>query len=310
MIFPQSNEWHRFVEFLQQLSNKAVNQYYNPYRAFVWADSIPLDSYWMSPDLLSVYGTEYMDTLDEVTLYRLSKWESIHFYSLNVHGIRDLLLEVVARIHQPGFETVSDFLHHFIGEENEHMWFFSQFCLRYGGKIYPVAKLPDQAKQMNPPEIETFLVFAKILILEEMVDFFNVRMARDGHLHEIIQQVNRMHHQDEARHIAFGRRLLALWYGELQKQFDETMESYLENRLKAYIRYCINNFYNPHVYLDAGIRDAFNLRMQLLHAEGRKKIERQYTNKMMAYFVKTGVFRDEKLPDVISSIPSRLVVGG
>src|SRR5713101_2272728 len=110
---------------LQRLVAASVSGYYNPYVTFEWPAELPPEQWWMSPDLLTVDDTPLMGELDGNTLRALSKWESINFYSLNVHGIRELLVEVVRRVHTPGFEEMSEFFHHFTGEENEHMWFFA-----------------------------------------------------------------------------------------------------------------------------------------------------------------------------------------
>src|SRR5439155_16372831 len=118
------------------LSAQSIEDYYNPYKTFEWPDSLPENMWWMSPELTTTAGTELDDELDLEQRRRLSRVESINFYSLNVHGIRELLIEVTRRIHTTEFATPSEFFHHFIGEENEHMWFFAEFCLRYGGKIY------------------------------------------------------------------------------------------------------------------------------------------------------------------------------
>ncbi|MEU9366208.1 diiron oxygenase [Streptomyces avermitilis] len=129
---------------VERLARASVDDYYNPYQKFEWPDAIPQDAMWMSPHLLTVHGTAEADGLTSEQLRELSRWESIHFYSLNVHGIRELLLEVVQRIHTPGFEVPTPFFHHFLGEENEHMWFFAEFCLRYGKKAVrrPLAPVP------------------------------------------------------------------------------------------------------------------------------------------------------------------------
>ena len=39
--------------------------------------------------------------------------ESIWFYSFNVHGERHLLRDVLNCMHSPGYEDVSDYMHHF-----------------------------------------------------------------------------------------------------------------------------------------------------------------------------------------------------
>ena len=36
------------------------------------------------------------------------------------------------------------------------------------------------------------------------MDAFDIKMAEDARLPALVQQINRVHHHDEARHIAFG----------------------------------------------------------------------------------------------------------
>ena len=42
--------------------------------------------------------------MDQEQLFTAVQVESVNFYSLNVHGIRELLIEVAKRIHTTGFE--------------------------------------------------------------------------------------------------------------------------------------------------------------------------------------------------------------
>jgi hypothetical protein len=91
-------------QMLDRIIGLSIDTYYNPYKTFQWPDELPDAQWWMSPGLMTVAGTPYAEELSEAQLMTLSKWESIHFYSLNVHGIRELLLEVVKRIHTPGFD--------------------------------------------------------------------------------------------------------------------------------------------------------------------------------------------------------------
>ncbi|GAA3656954.1 diiron oxygenase [Streptomyces sp. S1A] len=286
----------RFQEVLDRLSTKSIEDYYNPYQEFVWPDRLDENRMWMSPELLTPYGTPLFDELGEETLRRLSKWESVNFYSLNVHGIRELLIEVVRRIHMPGFEVPSDFFHHFIGEENEHMWFFAEFCRRYGNKIYPSTAM--RADSDWEPEVENFLVFARILFFEELVDHYNTRMAQDETLCDTIRQVNRIHHQDESRHIAFGRELVSLLHTRMRETVGPERLAEVEAYLKRYVVFSLNSLYNPHVYRDAGIPDPLALRNALLGDERRREIERRSIRKPLAFFLKTGIFSDDVLPAV------------
>jgi hypothetical protein len=277
----------RFLEILERLSSKSVEDYYNPYKLFEWPDQLPQNMWWMSPELTTTYGTAAAERMTEEQLYALSRYESINFYSLNVHGIRELLIEVTRRIHTSGFETPSEFFHHFIGEENEHMWFFAEFCLRYGNKIY---RQPAGATVEIPrSDVESLLVFARILIFEELVDHFNSKMALDTRLHETIRAINRIHHQDESRHIAFGRELVSALFTEVKKNSTEQELADVSAYIKRYMKYSFESLFNPQVYRDAGIEKPQELRRELLEAPTRAEFEQNVFRKTSKFLEKVGI---------------------
>ncbi|MFF6775357.1 diiron oxygenase [Streptomyces sp. NPDC012637] len=280
----------RFRGILDRLATKSIDDYYNPYRLFEWPDRLPEDMWWMSPELTTTYGTEWAEKLTPQQLHTLSKHESINFYSLNVHGIRELLVEVVNRIHTAGFETPSEFFHHFIGEENEHMWFFAEFCLRYGKKIY---KQPAGGAEGAAPseKIQSLLVFARILIFEELVDHFNSAMAEDERLHETIRGINRIHHQDESRHIAFGRELVGLLHQDLKQTATEQELDDVSDYLRRYMKHSFESLYHPQVYRDAGLENPHAVRRALLESPARAEAEQRTFRKTARYLEKTGIIR-------------------
>ncbi|MEU7409998.1 diiron oxygenase [Streptomyces sp. NPDC042638] len=256
------------VETLDKLVADSTDHHYSPYTRFDWVDELAEEQWWMTPDLLTVAGTRHARELDDKVLMRLSKWESVNFFSLNIHGIRELLIEVTRRIHTRGFELPSEFFHRFLGEENGHMWFFAQFCLRYGGKIYPDKSLPVATAEEDAA-VANFLVFARILIFEELVDHFNIRMGRDTLLHPLIREVNQVHHDDEWRHIIMGRKLVGLLYEPLRARGDQELRTRLDLYLRRYITASAQSLYNPTVYRDAGIPEAFAFREELLRDPAR-----------------------------------------
>jgi hypothetical protein len=287
MVSELINSDDRFLQILDRLTNKSIEDYYNPYRLFAWPDSLPDSMWWMSPELTTTHGSPLGKSLTEEQLFALSKYESINFYSLNVHGIRELLIEVTRRIHTRGFETPSQFFHHFIGEENEHMWFFAEFCLRYGGKIY---RQPAGANVEIPKsDVESLLVFARILIFEELVDHFNSRMAVDDRLHETIRAINRIHHQDESRHIAFGRELVTALYAQVKRTSTEHELAEISGYLRRYLTYSFESLFNPHVYRDAGLADPLDVRRRLLESPGRAEFEQSIFRKTSKFLEKIGI---------------------
>ena len=277
---------------LARINEMSVETYYNPYKMFQWPESLPDEQWWMSPDLTTVAGTRFMNDLPESQLMALSKWESIHFYSLNVHGIRELLLEVVKRVHAAGFEEESEFFHHFVGEENEHMWFFATFCLKYGKKIYPNKKLSFAIEDVHP-DIDSFLVFSRILIFEEIVDYFNLRMGKDETLHPIIQQVNSIHHMDESRHIAFGREIVKKLYDHIRRTQPEEKVRQAQDYVARYLAASIQSLYSPAVYRDAGIQNAYDMRTELMADPARLEADRKVMKRTMDFLMSNGILREE-----------------
>ncbi|GHH11280.1 diiron oxygenase [Streptomyces rubradiris] len=280
---------HDFRKLLDRLSAEAGGDQCDPYTALAWPPALPGDEYWFSPELLSVHGTEYADELSDEQLCVLSRWESVNFYSLGVHGIRELLIEVMRRLHTPGFEVPSGLFHRFVGEENEHMWFFATFCLKYGGRIYPDKKLrPPSADQ--DPALEDFLVFARILLFAQVVDHYNVRLAADTRLHPTIRQLNRNHHRDEGRHIAFGVRLVRLlWERLAESGLDEEGRRATGRHLTEYLRETMASFYSPAAYRDAGLADGPGLRKRLLDHPARQAAHARVLHRTTGFLHRIGV---------------------
>lgn len=276
---------------LQRICDLSEETYYNPYKLFEWPDSLPEEQWWMSQELVSTAGTRFEKELTEAQQMALSKWESVHFYSLNVHGIRELLLEVVSRVQMPEYDQESEFFHHFIGEENDHMWFFATFCHKYGGKIYPSKKLPFSIGETSS-NVETFLVFSRILIFEEIVDYFNIRMGRDESLHPIIRQVNQIHHQDESRHIAFGREIVRQLFEHMTEEESEEAVASAKEYVRRFLVASVESLYSPTVYRDAGLPEPYKMRNELLADPARRKYNRKIIKRTQDYFVKIGVLED------------------
>ncbi|MER5297379.1 diiron oxygenase [Streptomyces pharetrae] len=277
---------------LDRLEQLAESGYYNPYTMFDWPDKIEPDMPWMSESLTTLAGTPMWDELTREQQLALTRYEAINFFSLNIHGIRELMSEVVMRIHEKTYANVSEFLHHFIGEENEHMWFFAQFCLRYGGKLYPAQPTlkADSVEHLSPVARE-MIVFARILIFEEIVDYYNAHMATDQSLPHIAREINRVHHQDESRHVAFGRMIFTNLLGQVaERDPDEVpvVAEYLEN----YLQYSIGTLYNPAAYRDAGIPDALALRRRALEHPARVAAHDEVLKRTRKFLSKAGVGRE------------------
>jgi hypothetical protein len=281
-------------EVLDRLCNLSVERAYDPFRDFEWPASVPEQGMWMSEDLLSVHGTPYMAELTEEQRWSLSRWELVNFFSYNVHGIKELMQTVLFCIHKSGHETTSEYFHHFLDEENKHMWFFAEFCKRYGGKIYVSQNLPIQT--FAEDDIQSFIAFAKILIAEQIGDFYNARMMGDESLHPIVRKLNRVHHEDESRHIAMGLNVVRLMYQTIADKYPEETRRKIEAYLLGYMQFYLESFYNPSAYRDAGLQEPYEWRRKLIGAPERQKFHEKVLRRTTTFFENNGIIGQKMMP--------------
>ena len=235
-----------------RLSEASIKAYQSPYEAVEWPEAIDQDSWYFTPELLSLYGTPAWEAMDEKARKTLSFWEAINFFSLNINGEKPLIEGLAHRLYKGKVRTpVDDYLHHFLDEENKHMTWFGGFCRRYAGKIYPDKKLAFP-RQYAPGE-EDLLFFAKVMIFEEIVDVYNIRMSKDERLHPLARRINLLHHQDEARHLAFGRKMVKSVFEERKEAWGEAVVEGIRQYLAGYLRATWKEYYNPQAYADAGV---------------------------------------------------------
>jgi hypothetical protein len=218
-----------------------------------WPAAIPDDAWCMSPELVSLHGLPAWEALDESGRRRLAFFECVNFFTLNIHGERALMEGIARRLYARDLAGHAHYLHHFLAEENQHMTWFGGFCQRYAGKIYPDRKLVLPREQAGGEE--DVLFFARVLIFELLVDTFNRRMAKDERLHPLVREINRRHHEDESRHLAFGRLLVEDLWRRHAPAWSEATRAAVPAYLAAYLSATWKEYYNPDVYKDAGIAD-------------------------------------------------------
>ncbi|MCD9032937.1 diiron oxygenase [Luteimonas sp. Y-2-2-4F] len=258
-----------FASRVEQLIRLSRDRHVNSFAKIEWPDTVPDDAWWLSPELLSVHGTEYADALPERQLKLLSKWECINAFSLNVEGERELIALLSARLYAPDLPDIEAYIHHFIDEENKHLWFFGEFCRRYGGKIYS-SKKTGVADERFGHEMAFFLLFARIFIFEEIGGYYNVVAGGDERVAPFVRSIHQIHHADEARHITFGRAVLSQ-----SKEIAFAASGAAEREaavahLQRFVQVSIEALYQPAMYRDSGIEGGVALRRRLLQHPARR----------------------------------------
>ncbi len=278
----------RTVERLCELSKKSNA---NPYAEIGWAESLDREQWFTSPELISIEGTEAYERLGESERKRLSFFEAVNFFSLNIHGEKALIEGLARRLYLKGSDAISPYLHHFLDEENKHMACFGGFCTRYAGKIYPERKIAFPRQYADGEE--DFLFFVKVLVFEEIVDVHNARMSRDDRLVPLARAINLMHHRDETRHLAFGRKLVGAMFERCRERWSEATLRGVRETVGAHLAATWKEYFNPDVYRDAGFAEPYRVREQGFQHPRARERRREISRSCVRHLLDCGVLEEE-----------------
>lgn len=275
-----------------RLSKASCKKFYDVYNTFEWPAALQPGAWCMPPELISIYGTPVYETLDEATRMRLSLHEISNLFSLVLQGERLLVQGLAHRLYSTSNNhEITEYLHHFLDEENKHMVMFGEFCNRYIGKVYPEKKISSPKTYAKGEEEVVF--YCKVMVVEELGDYYNLIIEKDERVDALVREINKVHHVDEARHLAFGRVQLAELFAKYSPEWSpETLAGFRE-WLVAYLRASWGDYYNPAMYRDAGIADSYEVR-QMAMAHPVCTAQRQAASaKVVSYFIKTGLLAEE-----------------
>lgn len=279
-----------------RLTAQSREQFWNVYTDIEWPEALDTDRYAMTPELISIHGTELWDRLDEEQRRRLSLYEVANFFSLTLQGERPLVAGLSDRLYSKRVtQETTDYLHHFIDEENKHMIMFGMFLSRYVGKVYPEKKIALSREYKKGEEELAF--FCKVMVVEELGDYYNVKMMIDTSIDPTVKRVNWLHHRDESRHLGFGRRHLTELAEHWLAEWDDETKQGFSDWLGAYLKSSWNDFYNPTMYKDAGLPEAgfgsgYEIRKMALAHEATAEHRRKASKKLVNIFLRLGLLRE------------------
>ncbi len=283
---------HSAAELVDRLGAMSIERAWDPYTSFDWPESLdPEAEYYMSPELMSLYGTEAYEALNETDRKRLSFYEINNFFSFVLLGERPVVGGMTERMYRKDtMGPITDYLHHFIDEENKHMVMFSLFCNRYLGRIYPEKKLAID-REMAPGE-EDLVFYCRVLIVEELGDVYNRKMQEDSRINELVRQINEFHHRDEARHLAFGRAWAAELFERHTQDWSPAQLERFQDWLARYFASSWTDFYNPSVYRDAGLAGGYQLRQEAIAHPKQRAFRAEASDKLVRFFLKHGFLKE------------------
>jgi len=281
----------QFQSIVDRLCEISRNVFLNPHTAVEWPASIGDDEWCMAPELVSIFGTPAWEALTEAQQKKLAFFEAVNFFSMNINGEKALLEGLSKRLYTRERPEISPYIHHFVDEENKHMLYFWTFCQRYAGKTYPDKKLTLTG---NPsPKEADFLFFLKVLIFEEIVDIYNVRMSKDDRLPPVVRKINLLHHQDETRHLVFGRMIVKQLWEELAPTLPAERIAEIRDYTATYLQTTWREYYNPDVYRDAGLAEPYKVYQAALASEVTRAHRRKISEKCVRFLLDINVLTEE-----------------
>ena len=279
------------TELAVRLSKASRKKFWNVYSVFDWPEKLDHSHWFMPPELISLYGTPAWEKLDEEQRHKLSLFEMANLFSLTAQGEMPLVQGLIGQMYPHHDPDITEYLHHFLDEENKHMVMFTEFCRRYVGKVYLYKKIALPRKYEKGEEDVSF--FIKALTVEEIGDYYNVLAAKDERVHPIVREINALHHSDEARHIVFGREVMRSTFEEHSADWSKETLASVREWIANYLRSSWADFYNPAVYRDAGIPDGYAAREFALGSEVCRAHRKRASAKLVSFLLESGILEVE-----------------
>jgi len=109
-------------------------------------------------------------------------------------------------------------------------------------------------------------------------------MMQDSTLPPVVQKLNYVHHQDEKRHIAMGRRVVRMLHDDIVGKYPEEVNRRIDSYLRRYMDFFVQSLYNPSAYRDAGLPDPYEWRNNLISDPAREGFHGRVLRKPMRFF--------------------------
>jgi hypothetical protein len=246
----------------------------------------------MPPELISIHGTSAWDALDESQRKTLSKFELGNFFSLVLQGERPLVQGLSHRLYsRSNNKNITEYLHHFLDEENKHMVMFGEFCNRYIGKVYPEKKIALPREFAKGEEEVVF--FCKVMVVEELGDYYNVVIEKDERCDPLVREINRC---TMSTRRATWPSAASTWPSCSSSTAPGGRPSTLagfRQWLVDYLRASWGDYYNPTMYRDAGLADSYEMRQMAMAHPAGVALRRAASAKLVTYFIKNGLLTEE-----------------
>ncbi len=290
-----------------RLSLASENHAQSAFTRIDFPASLDADRALMPNGSISLSGHEIYATLQPDTRRKLGLLECVNFFSLNIHGEQALIKELIDRVYRrrssEESDSVSRYLQHFIQEENSHTFMLAEFCTRYYGRVIPEVSQANILARLSKPATD-LLFFARVYVLETLLDHINVLCMRDETLDPTVRAIHRSHHLDEARHLAFDRAIITQLMTRLGGDEDAVEIGSIRTLVSDYARYAAGQLVSPRVYRECGIPNALKLSHEVLASEAWRTFMAPWRMRLEEFFGSVGLHASVSLGSAQASTPT------
>ena len=200
---------HRERTAARLLGSSSKNSY-DPLLDIDWEADVDLDKAYMPFERVSLYGTELWDQLSQAQRVELSKHELASVAGTGL-WFEIALIHMLARYayHQDPQAAHTQYALTEIGDETRHVIMFAKAIERMGVPTYGPPRYVRQLARLYKATARGPVIFAPVLVAEEITDRLQRETMNDETLHPLIRMVNRIHVVEEARHVRFAREEVA-----------------------------------------------------------------------------------------------------
>lgn len=288
------------LALVDKLNNVSIKSMNFPLNDLPFSVAPPADELWMPEKMLSLYGTDLWSSLTDEQKIKLSQKEFSLLCSISCNGEKEAISDIAKLMLKKKFEHVRSYLSHLIREENNHIDMFVEFCQRYG-ELYRFRYIYTRGRQCDDQEFNDLLAIVHLIVFEELGNNLNVAMANDTSLPPLVRAINKLHVEEESRHIAFGRHLVTELAGQLIPSVTEETLKKLHDYVYQHIQSRHYEYHNATIYASIGISDAFGLRERLVQERDArfffrmKKNPEDGVNKLLNFLYSIDLIGDEHL---------------
>jgi hypothetical protein len=225
---------------------------HDPFTEVDW--ELPLDdsSYYLPPEMLSLFGTDAWDAMSEVDRITYSRHETAAMFGAGI-WFENALMQIALR-HLVEID-VCDPMHRYllteVADECRHSMMFGEFIRRADTPSYG----PTRDVQMVQGASGRAMSYLAILAIEELLDFANRASMRDDRVHPMVRQISKLHVLEEARHVSFAKSYISECWPTLDSQEQEAVRAIAP----ALVAEIVELSLDPEVFEYLGITDGYEI---------------------------------------------------